>query len=119
MKANEQKPYIFIKSVTLALICSLGVTASPLSAASVPAPAGENAWQTRSLFEPSQNQRQLEERGRIMIYDGLRDLTIERVLDSQFDRIQNMMFTRIIRTDNTGNPLRDSKGQVLVEDDGC
>jgi len=119
MKANEQKPCIFIKSVTLGLLCCLGVTVSPLSAASVPAPAGENAWHTHSLFEPSLNQRRLEAKGRIMIYDGLPASTIERVLDSQFDRIQNMMFTRIIRTDHTGNPLRDSKGQVLVEDDGC
>lgn len=54
-----------------------------------------------------------------MIYDGLRDVTIEQVLDVQFERIQSMMFTRLIRTDKTGAPLRDASGKIVVEDDGC
>jgi hypothetical protein len=77
-------------------------------------------WQEKLLFNPPDSQLKLEQRGRIMIYDGLTDKQIARVLDTQFDRIEAMMFVRTIITNDEGNALIDSKtGQVIVEDDGC
>ncbi|MGD8852812.1 MAG: hypothetical protein PVI28_10440 [Gammaproteobacteria bacterium] len=85
------------------------------------APAGaEDGWQERMLFSPSAHQLELEQRGRVMIYDGMKDSQIRRAIDTQFDRIQSMMFVRTIATDAEGEVLRDDQGgDVVVEDDGC
>jgi hypothetical protein len=80
----------------------------------------EDSWQEKMLFNPSASQLELEKRGRIMIYDGLKDTQITRAMDTQFDRIQSMMFIRTIATDSKGETLRDKKtGDVVVEDEGC
>jgi hypothetical protein len=66
------------------------------------------------------SQLNLEQRGRIMIYDGLTDKQIAMALDTQFDRIESMMFVRTIVTNDEGDAMRDNEtGQVIVEDDGC
>jgi len=55
-----------------------------------------------------------------MIYDGLKDTQIRKAMDTQFDRIESMMFVRTVVTNEEGNVERDSEsGQVVVEDDGC
>ena len=76
-------------------------------------------WQVNRLLEPTTHQRKKESQGQIMIYDGLRDTTIKKALDINFDRIENMMFTRVIVTDESGEPELDVAGNVIVEDDGC
>ena len=77
-------------------------------------------WQEQLLFNPPDSQLKLEQRGRIMIYDGLTDKQIAKVLDTQFDRIEAMMFVRTIITNEEGNAMLDSEtGLVIVEDDGC
>ncbi|MEN8106727.1 MAG: hypothetical protein ABFS22_01835 [Pseudomonadota bacterium] len=77
-------------------------------------------WQERLLFNPPPSQLEQEKRGRIMIYDGLMDTQIEQAMDSQFDRIESMMFVRTIVTDVQGNARKDADaGTVMVEDDGC
>ena len=79
-----------------------------------------DSWQEEMLFNPSASQRELERRGRIMIYDGLKDTQVTRAMDTQFDRIQSMMFVRTIGTDSNGEALRDKRtGEVVIEDDGC
>jgi hypothetical protein len=41
-------------------------------------------------------------------------------MDTQYDRIESMMFVRTIVTNDEGNAMHDSEtGQVIVEDDGC
>ena len=83
-------------------------------------PVAANDWQEKLLFNPHDSQLKLEQRGRIMIYDGLTDKQIARVFDTQFDRIEAMMFVRTIMTNEEGNAIRDSEtGQIIVEDDGC
>ena len=72
--------------------------------------AGDD-YQHKMLFEPDQYILAAEANGRIMIYDGLESETVERALDEEFDRIDNMMFVRIHHTRNDGGDY--------VEDDGC
>ena len=80
----------------------------------------ELSWQEQMLFEPSPQQLEPEARGRVMIYSGLRDTRIEEALDQQFDRIEHMMFTGTVITDENGDPRMDANtGEVLVEDDDC
>ena len=77
-------------------------------------------WQLTLLFNPGEQQLKVEEKGRVMIYDGMRSADVNRALDEQFDRVEHMMFTNTIMTDATGNPLRDPEtGLVMVEEDGC
>ncbi len=76
-------------------------------------------WQMNRLFEPTSNQRKQETHGRIMIYDGLRDTTVSDALDNSFERIENMMFTRVVITDESGQPELDLAGNAITEDDGC
>lgn len=76
-------------------------------------------WQVNRLFEPTTNQRKKETQGKIVIYDGLRDTTVKNALDTNFNRIENMMFTRVIVTDESGQPEHDVAGNVIIEDDGC
>jgi hypothetical protein len=87
-------------------------------------PAGpteaEDAWQERMLFDPPASQLEREKRGTIVIYDGLVDTRITQAMDTQFDRIQSMMFVRTIASDAEGEILRDEETDtVVVEDDGC
>ena len=78
------------------------------------------SWQMTRLFKPTQADLVREARGSVMIYDGLTDKTIDKALDSHFERIDAMMFTRVVVTDDAGEPLRDEvTGEIIVEDDGC
>ena len=59
-----------------------------------PAVAAADSWQERMLFNPSPAQLEMERsRNRIMIYEGLKDVQVAEAMDSQFDRIEHMMFT--------------------------
>ena len=70
-------------------------------------------FQYRALFSPTSAQLKAEDRGRVMIYDGLDNAVVERALDEQFDRIEHMMFVRT-RQSTSGND-----DEYTVEDDGC
>ena len=78
--------------------------------ASMPAQAIDN-YQYKTLFMPSDYTLKAEAKGRIMIYDGLTSKTIDKAMDEKFDRIENMMFVRIIH--------EQDDGEYYVEDDGC
>lgn len=78
-----------------------------------------NQWQVDRLFEPTKGERRLEEKGYIMIYDNLPDSTVDEALDKYFDRIENMMFTRVVVTNEKGLPELDTAGNIVKEDDGC
>ena len=77
-------------------------------------------WQEKLLSNPPDSQLRAEQRGRVMIYEGLKDTRIDRIMDTQFDRLESMMFVRTVITDRDGNALQDTEtGDVIVEDDGC
>ena len=80
----------------------------------------QQRWQLSLLFNPGDHQYEMERRGRIFIYDGLRDTDIEQALDEQYDRIEGMMFVNTVVTGDDGVPLTDPEtGELLVENDGC
>ena len=80
----------------------------------------QQSWQLSILFNPGDHQYEMERRGRVFIYDGLRDTVIEQALDEQYDRIEGMMFVNTVVTDKDGVPLTDPEtGELLVENDGC
>ena len=98
------------------------VQAGPATAADA-APPGLTQWQTVRLFYPSAADRKAEEKGRVMIYDGMTDREVSRAMDEHFDRIEYMMFTRTLVTDDSGEPRKDPEsGELVTEstyDDGC
>ena len=70
-----------------------------------------DSFQQKMLFSPSESMLEAEARGRIMIYDGLDSASVDRAMDEQFNRIDNMMFIRIHH--------EEDNGQYSVDDDGC
>lgn len=103
---NTLYPLVLITGITT-LLCTAETSA-----------AGD--WQEKLLFNPPDSQLKAEQHGRIMIYDGLKDTQISQAMDTQFDRIESMMFVRTIVTDDEGEAAHDTEtGQVIVEDDGC
>jgi hypothetical protein len=80
----------------------------------------QQSWQLALLLSPGVHQYEMEHRGRVFIYDGLRDSDIEQAFDEQYDRIESMMFVNTVVTDDDGEPLTDPEtGELLVENDGC
>jgi hypothetical protein len=74
----------------------------------------------RRLFEPTDAEQAAEAKGRIHIYDGLRDTDVQRALDEEFERVDSMMFIRTRKTDASGEVKRDEEtGEEEYEDDGC
>ena len=69
--------------------------------------ADGNSWKMANLFEPGPAQVEREQAQRVTIYHGMKGTDINRAMDEQFDRIETMMFTGTIVTDDTGQPLRD------------
>lgn len=101
----------FIPASVLFAVLALGLV-GPSEAA--------DSWQEKMLFSPSASQLALEKRGRVMIYEGLKDTQVTQAMNSQFDRIQSMMFVRTVATAPGGDVLRDKEtADVVVEDDGC
>jgi hypothetical protein len=88
--------------------------------ASYAEPPSAHSWQMKRLFKPTAADLKSEARGRVMIYDGLTDTTVERALREQFHRVDAMMFTRTVVTESDGAPRRDpDSGGMVYEDDGC
>ena len=78
------------------------------------------SWDMNMIYRPSQKQLKRESQGYINIYDGFKDSQVEAILDEKFNRIENMMFTRVKVTDDYGQVLTDPQtGEEIVANDGC
>jgi hypothetical protein len=96
-------------SLLMFIVLFLGTLLAPLARAA----DANDSFQYNALFNPTTAQLSAEERGRVMIYDGLDNAMVERALDEQFDRIEHMMFIR------TRQNAPDGDDEYTVEDDGC
>jgi len=106
----------------MALAMALAMAVGRISTAS--ADSGSiRQWQMARLLNPSQADQKAEAKGRVMIYDGITDQAVARAFDEQFDRLEYMMFTRTVVTDESGQPRKDpNTGELVTEsvyDDGC
>ena len=64
-------------------------------------------WQERRLLVPSERQLSSEQRGQVVIYDGLDERLVDRALDTQFGRVENMMFVGVRHTEPDGEDWAD------------
>ena len=96
------------------IVLLMGSLLAPL----VQAADANDGFQYNALFNPSPAQLKAEDRGRVMIYDGLDNAAVERALDQQFGRIEHMMFTRIHEPPDDGAPPNEG-GEDSSDDDGC
>ncbi|HEB59218.1 MAG TPA: hypothetical protein ENJ01_08350 [Gammaproteobacteria bacterium] len=110
----------FNKTFAVLLIMGLAVAGSAQADEFDIAMAETDSWQQNRLFTPSEVARAQEEAGAVIIYEGMRDVDIERAMDEQFDRVEHMMFVSTVITDEDGNPLVDPEtGRVQTESDDC
>jgi hypothetical protein len=86
-------------AVLIICLCATGV-----SFASAPV---QGDWSRNQLLAPSAGQLKAEQRGRVAIYDGLHESTVDTALDTQFGRIENMMFVRVTHTTPDGDEWAD------------
>jgi hypothetical protein len=109
------------RRIVRALLCVTGLGfLAPSQASAEDADSGVAAIEMRRLLQPTPAELAQEQKGRIYIYDGLRAVDIENAMDTAFDRIENMMFIRVRKTDEQGKTLRDpATGEPQFEDDGC
>ncbi|MCG6865373.1 MAG: hypothetical protein LJE58_08075 [Thiogranum sp.] len=96
---------------------------SGMAAAAAADSAAIKQWQMARLLNPTQVDQKAEAKGRVMIYDGMTDQDVARAFGEQFDRLEYMMFTRTVVTDESGQPRKDpNTGELVTEsvyDDGC
>jgi hypothetical protein len=74
--------------------------------------AGEDGnWQLKMIHSPSRAQLKVEDRGRVYIYDRLHEADVESAMNTQFDRLENMMFVR--------TKVEVADDSTDYSDDGC
>ena len=99
--------------------CILAVSSITTSFAALGESSAQQ-WQMSRLTQPNQADLQREQQGHIMIYHGMTDKVVVAALDDNFDRIQSMMFTGTLVTDDTGEVAIDpDTGEAITEHDGC
>ena len=86
-----------------------GVVAALLVVVALPpqALAEEVSYTQQMLESPSQAVLSAEEKGRVTIYDGVKNETVERALDQQFQRIDSMMFIHTQHQQESGEYAAD------------
>jgi len=77
-------------------------------------------WQTNMIYQPNESALEREGKGFVHIYDGFDETQVDQILDDKFERMDNMMFTRVKLTGFSGDILLDPEtGDELTADDGC
>lgn len=105
------------------------VSFQPAAASTEAADFGAGKWQENALLHPGKYTLSREARGLVTIYDGLTEAEVNKFMDTQFNRIQYVMFTRmkskkapVAADKNLSGALRkDNAGQDITDadDDGC
>ena len=95
MQIRKSKQISFIRSFAVLSAASVTLMFSNSSIA-------YDEYQYSILFNPTENVLEAEERGRIMIYDGLKNEEVEKAMTEQFERIENMMFVRTVHIQENG-----------------
>ena len=108
-----------MKTIVLSIVIGLWLAWSGAASADETRVTLEE-WQLDLIYFPSASMLEREADGFVFIYDGLLDAEIEKILDDKFDRIEYMMFTRVRKTDPSGDPMIDpDTGDEMLVDDGC
>ena len=101
------------------IVISLCLTLSHNAMADSQAPSLER-WQMNMIYHPTGSVLERESKGFVFIYDGFNENQVRKILDTKFDRMDYMMFTRVKLTDTSGETLTDPEtGEELIADDGC
>lgn len=106
-------------------IVDLVIVISALFLASVTAETRANdsvamVWKMKQIHQPSADQLRREQQGHVFIYAGLKDRQVDQIVNTRFERLDRMMFTRVIVTDERGEPaINRETGEVEVLDGGC
>ena len=95
------------------LVGTLFLAVSALAAPELSSSAETNGYQLRRLLNPTPAELAAETKGQVYVYDNLYAHEVQEALETQFRRIDSMMFTRI-RYPDPGTP----EGYA-VEEDGC
>ena len=66
-----------------------------------------DSYQHKMLFTPNSGMVKAENHGRVMIYDGIKNDVVDVALNEQFDRIENMMFVRVVHVQEDGEEIAD------------
>jgi hypothetical protein len=110
-----------------ALIFSMGVMAASLLSVANPGNGKDldpdkalHDWRMQRLMAPAPRDLEKERNGSVYIYEGLTEREVDDALETQFPRIQNMMFVGTVKTDARGEPLQDAEsGKYVQESGGC
>lgn len=73
----------------------------------------------RRLFHPNPSELAAEASGRIYIYDGLTSKDVERALDTEFARVESMMFIRTKTPKKAPTQQTPAVEYEYQSDDGC
>ncbi len=80
------------------LIAVLSVALSGYTSQALAAGDSASDYYENILLNPSETILLAEAKGRVTIYDGLENSVIDQALDTQFGRMENMMFVRTRET---------------------
>ena len=75
--------------------------------------------QQKRLTAPTKHQVHYEKQGKVYVYIGIKDKIVDKIMDANFDRIENFTFFSTISTDKNERPLRDKHGELILESDDC
>lgn len=103
-------------SALLGLVLASVLAGNLLAETAIGLPPGFDDYQQRRLLAPTPAERKQETRGRIYIYDGIPVHVVDKALDKDFERIDNMMFIRIRDLPATGAGLAEDEND---SDDEC